>query len=86
MELIDEIQREPIGEAIAAVYSTLQLDPFSIKKSFDVKLDELKNTYDSMPSLLTMYAKEQNWQFEFRIVFITQIGYLIRLPHQDKLP
>ena len=39
-----------------------------------------------MPSLLTMYAKEQNWQFEFRIVFITQIGYLVRLPHQEKLP
>lgn len=48
----------------------------------DPELDLLKKTYDNLPHLLTLYARQQNWNEDFRIVFMTQIGYLIRVPHQ----
>ena len=39
-----------------------------------------------MPSLLTLYAREQKWEFDFRIVFMAQIGYLVRIPFDEGLP
>lgn len=39
-----------------------------------------------MPHLLTLIAKEQEWQFDFRIVFMAQVGYLIKISHDTELP
>lgn len=48
----------------------------------DHELDELKKVYDNLPHLLTLYARQQSWSDDFRIVFMAQIGYLIRVPHE----
>ena len=45
----------------------------------DQTLDQLKHTYDQMPHFLTLLAKQQQWDLDFRIVFMTQIGYLVRV-------
>lgn len=59
---------------------TLQFTPLAVKKGVDPKLDELKKIYDNLPHLLTLYARQQNWDDDFRIVFMAQIGYLISVP------
>lgn len=68
---------------MSAIESTLDLELVdgSVKRGVDLHLDELKKTYDNLPHLLTLYARQQNWGEDFRIVFMSQIGYLIRVPH-----
>lgn len=39
-----------------------------------------------MPHLLTLIAKDQAWDLDFRIVFMTQVGYLIKLSNDVELP
>lgn len=39
-----------------------------------------------MPHLLTLIAKDQEWQVDFRIVFMAQVGYLIKISHDTELP
>lgn len=48
-----------------------------MRGGIDLTLDQLKQTYDSMPHLLTLIAKEQQWEVDFRIVFLAQVGYLV---------
>lgn len=52
----------------------------------DEKLDDLNKIYEEMPDLLTNFAREQNWNFDFRIVFMPQIGYLIRVSPEEEIP
>ena len=52
----------------------------------DGSLDHLKKTYDNMSHLLTLVAKEQEWPIDFRIVFMAQVGYLIKISHETELP
>ncbi len=59
----------------------MELSYGAIKRGVDLRLDELKKTYDNLPHLLTLYARQQNWTDDFRIVFMSQIGYLILVPH-----
>jgi hypothetical protein len=39
-----------------------------------------------MPHLLTLIAREQQWEVDFRIVFLTQVGYLVKLDPEVPLP
>ena len=57
----------------------------AIRRGVDLELDELKKTYDNLPHLLTLYARQQNWADDFRIVFMSQIGYLILVPHEVEI-
>lgn len=62
------------------------MSPIGIKNGVDRTLDQLKKTYDNMPHLLTLIAKDQEWQVDFRIVFMAQVGYLIKISHDTELP
>ena len=59
--------------------TTLDFNPFGIKNGVDTVLDQLKRTYDNMPHILTLIAKRQEWNFDFHIIFMAQIGYLIKV-------
>lgn len=85
-EYINDPCWEQIIDLFHAFKSTLQLNPIGIKNGVDSTLDHLKKTYDNMPHLLTLIAKEQEWQFDFRIVFMAQVGYLIKISHDTELP
>ena len=34
-----------------------------------------------MSHILTLIAKDQEWPIEFRIVFMAQVGYLVKVNH-----
>ena len=78
MEGIDWNQ---IGSVLSIISSTVDLSLNAIKKGIDPVLDNLKKVYDNMPHMLTVYAQRQNWDLDLRIVFMAQVGYLIRVPH-----
>lgn len=65
---------------------TFDFNPFCIKSGIDQTLDQLKQTYDNMPHILTLIAKDQEWDLDFRIVFMTQVGYLIKIDKDIELP
>ena len=39
-----------------------------------------------MSHILTLIAKEQEWPFDFRIVFMAQVGYLVKIDYETELP
>ena len=39
-----------------------------------------------MPHMLTLIAREQEWDLDFRIVFMTQVGYLVKINSEIELP
>jgi hypothetical protein len=80
-QYVNDPSWEELVELLTAFKSTLDFSPIGIRNGIDSTLDHLKKTYDNMPHLLTLIAKEQEWQLDFRIVFMTQIGYLIKINH-----
>lgn len=74
---IDNRHWAEIIELFSIFKETFDFSPLVIRSGIDQTLDQLKQTYDSMPHLLTLIAKEQQWELDFRIVFRAQVGYLI---------
>ena len=81
----DEYWQE-IAELVQVFKQSLEFGPFGIKNGIDSTLDQLKRTYNNMSHILTLIAKEQEWPFDFRIVFMAQVGYLIKIDFETELP
>lgn len=78
-EYVDDFHWNELIEMYSIFRETFEFSPFTIRNGIDQTLDQLKQTYDNMPHILTLIAKEQEWDLEFRIVFMTQVGYLIKI-------
>jgi hypothetical protein len=85
-EYVGDENWQEVIELLGVFKTTLELSPLGIKNGIDDTLDHLKRTYDNMPHLLTLIAKDQEWPIDFRIVFMAQVGYLIKISHQTDLP
>lgn len=86
VSFIREVDWNQIGSVLSIITSTLDLNAHAVKRGIDLSLDKLKKVYDNMPHLLTVYAQRQNWDLDLRIVFMAQVGYLIRVPHDVEIP
>ena len=64
---------------VQVLKQTIEFGPLGIRNGVDGDLDKLKRTYNNMSHMLPLIAKEQEWPFEFRIVFMAQIGYLVKI-------
>jgi hypothetical protein len=85
-EYVEDDNWQEVRELYNVFKNTLELNPLSIRSGIDSTLDYLKRTFDNMSHILTLIAKEQAWPMEFSIVFMTQIGYLIKIGHNSALP
>lgn len=73
------------NEAIIILYDLLESkidienEKFFIKKTVNIKLEELRNKYDNIEDIMTLEANKLSNKFnmEIRIVYIPQLGFLI---------
>lgn len=82
LQYTEDDEWSDIVEIFSVLRETFQFNPFRVRSGIDQTLDRLKQTYDQMPHFLTLLAKQQQWDLDFRIVFMTQIGYLVRVEGQ----
>lgn len=82
LQYTEDDEWSDIVEIFSVLRETFQFNPFRVRSGIDQTLDQLKQTYDQMPHFLTLLAKQQQWDLDFRIVFMTQIGYLVRVEGQ----
>lgn len=78
--LMEELDWEPIVGLLGILQKNINFQEFCIKKGVDEQLDRKKKMYDSLPEMLSLYARQQGWGIDFQIVAVDQVGYLIKVP------
>ena len=73
-------------ELYSLLTETLESDCLAVRQGLDPNLDRLKRTANEMPHLLSLLAREQGWEEGLGIIYIRQVGYLVRLSSGYEFP
>jgi len=86
LQSIEALDMGPLVSLLELLDRCLEFAPLRVKQGVDRHLDKLRNTYEEKERLLTLYAAEQEWCFDFSLQFQLQLGYVVVVPSSVEAP